>query len=750
MLSLRSRIDALRKRVEYAETELSTIAPWLHDPTKQQILDALKTSDRSVVSPFRVVYVDINGNDNTGDGSFLAPFSSIEKGVAVANAISPFNVFVAMGPGTYLVDNPLNLPNNTILYGWDNNSWVASPQDTGADLFQINDPNAEVIFVNGAIVGFGTTGAAINQTAVGSTTLIFNLTMRDVAGVGFQISNGSMFCESTELSELNSIGIGYQVTNGATMTVTSNRALDDAIVTTMFEADGSGTFLGISGPTTVKSTNITTFLDINNGAEVELLIGVADGPTTGIRIDNTSEIDSIGFALRNTTTDIEVIDTASIVRFVGAALDKNKVVFPPGFRNENMLFQDSTPDEEATKVLGDFFVGRPENGTVLCTGQGEPTTRGMMVLTTDSTATSTTDGGNFIDVTASASSFVSSTFSFQGTAANHTILMACTLSSATDVLRHPGVFIIQTSAAVEVTPRSFVFEYWDGAAWSEITIMSIEDINSYRYGNEVFIRTNTREHIRYNQAIFNDWTKKTINGENQFWSRIRIATTVTTAPVFEQFRLHSNFGEFAEDGYSRFYGAARFRITLLSFGNVWGESGGVLDASIPIGSGGLPTGWTHEIKNGQFNGAGDAIYLNIVLPRGICTSCAVIIRVIYQPEQAGASTDASFIVSVLPIEIQGTLEADPTGGLVPVARTLANTHAVTTNAASATTVAAPIGDETKLQSFESDPVNISDYYEGDMLAIRIEADSLGSANKDVFIWGVEMSAVNWALGARLG
>lgn len=748
MHHLRSRIEALRKKLLDVDKELSTTAPFLRGLTKREIFTALRTKDRSVIAPFRVIYVDLNGNDNTGDGTLYNPFATIEKGVTFANAVSVNNVFVALGPGQYFVNNPFNLPNNTFLFGWDNNRWVASPQNLTADVFQINDVNADVVLVGGAILGLGTTGAGVNQTGVGSTSVHLEVIMRDIT-TGFKISNGAMICDRTELSELDSIVTGYDVSNGASLSVAANSAIDNATVTTMFNADGSGTILNVGGVTTVKSTNITTFMNIDNGASIQHLTGVVDGPTTGIRIDGGSSIASTGSAFVNTTTDIEVVDTASTLQFVGATLDKNKLIFPTGFKGENMLFVDSTEDEEATKIYGDLFVGRPELGTVLCTGEGEPSTRGMIVLTTDSTATATTEGGNFIDVTTAATSPSGSTFSFQGVTANHTILLASTLNDGTDLIKHPGVFILQTTAAVEVTPRSFIFEYWDGAAWEEITVLSIEEINSFRYGNEVFIRANTREHVRYNDDINDLWAKKTINGTNAFWSRIRIATTVTTAPVFEQFRIHANFGEFASDGYSRFYGRSRFRQTLLAAGNVYSETGGIANADLPVGSGGIPTGWTHRMNNQQMNGPGDAIYMQFVLPRGIDTSNPLNVVMYYIPEQAGASTDASVIISVIPIEVQGTLEADPAGGTTPVARTLANTETVTANVGQATTVSTPIVDNTKLQQISSDPINISNYYEGDMLFIRIEYDSTGSANKDIFVTSVETNAVLWAHGERL-
>ena len=771
MYELRSRVEALRKKQKDIEKELEQLSrirslePLQKNQKdfekelsllerksirRREIFSALRTQDRTTIAPFRNVYVDVNGNDDTGDGSFYNPFASIEKGVTVANQISVANVFVAIGAGTYTVNNPFNLPNNTFLVGWGDAVWVAQPSNLTADVFQINDANAEVQFQDGAIIGLGTTGSGINQTGVNSTVLCFGITMRDIGGSGFKTSNGSFFCESTELSELDSIGIGYDVSNGATMLVASNRVLDNATVTTAFNVDGSGSLLDLNGPTIIQSTNVTRALNVDNGGRVAILNAAFNDVNTGIKIDNGSTVVGVAFSFLRTSVDIEVVDAASTLGAVGAAINKNKIQFPVGFKNENMLFVDDTEDEEATKIYGDLFVGRPERGTLLTTGQGEPYTRGMIVLTTDSTATSTTDGGNFIDVTTAATSPTGSTFSFQGTAANHTILLASTLSDGSSLLKHPGVFIIQTTAAVEVTKRSFLFEYWDGAMWQTITVMSIEDVNSFRYGNEVFIRANTREHIRYNQDVINPWTAKTINGTNAFWSRIRIDTTVTTAPVFQQFRIIANYGEFAQDGYSRFYGLARFRQTLLASGNIFSETGGIANFNLDVGTGGLPTGWTHRGNNQQFNGNGDAIYTQFIMPRGIDTSTPLNIIMYYIPEQAGAvTTDATFIISVLPIESQGVLEADPTGGTTPVARTLTNTEVRTANPGQATTISTPSTNNEKIQRIQSDPVDISNYYEGDIVFLRIELDEDGTPNKDFFVLSVEVSAVLWTSGERL-
>lgn len=748
MYNIRSTVEELRKRQEEFEKELAQLSALRKNRPRRDIFNDLRTPDRETIAPFRVVYVDQNGNDSTGDGSLYNPFASIAKGVEVANEISIFNVFVALGPTTYLIDNPLDLPNNTFLVGWSTDIWVASPINPNLPCFTINNVNADVNFRGGAVLGLFNNDTGIEQNGVGSTVIVDKFIMRNLT-TGFRVTNGAMQLDSVEISELDQISIGYEVTNGAVMSVGLNQSIDNATATTLFNVDGMGSILNLSGPTIVDSVNIDTFLKVDNGAVAEVLSAIVDGPTTGVELDNGSAVSSVGSTFRDTTTDIRVLDTASVLNFVGAKLDKNKLDFVAGFQNANLLFQDNTEGEEATKIIGDLYVGRPELGTQTFLGRGEPVTRGMNVLTTDSTATAVADGGNITDVSVAASSFSGSTFTFQGTAANHTILMGLNLSDGSDVLTHAGVFVKQTTAAVEVTKRSFAFEYWDGAAWVEFSVMAIQDENSFRYANEVFIRANNNENIRYDHEIQTGWTKKTINGLNLFWARIRITAALTTAPVFEQFRLHPEFAEFSQNGIQRFYGRARYRATLLAAGNVYSETGGIANANLAIGVGVFPGGWTHRMNNSQMNGPGDAIYLQFVLPRGVDTSNPLFVVFYYIPEQAGASTDATVTISVLPIEVQGTVEADPAGGVLPVLRTLANTEAVTTNAGQGTVRSTPIVDNTKLQQIRTDAVDISDYYEGDEVFIRIELTATGSANKDLLITAVEVDAVNWTPGERL-
>jgi hypothetical protein len=400
--------------------------------------------------------------------------------------------------------------------------------------------------------------------------------------------------------------------------------------------------------------------------------------------------------------------------------------------------------------VGDLSSGLPEDGALSAFGQGLPYTDGMVVITTDNTATSTTEGGNLTDVSADAASPSGSTFTFQGTAINHTILIGSEVddSFTGDKAKHYGLLVKQTTAAVEITPRSFVVERWDGAAWTAVGILAMRIPEMYRYANEVFIRANSEEFLGYGIDSDTTWSKKTISTKNLFWTRIRVAIALTTVPVFEQFSLAANSSLFSQEGIPFFTGLAKFRETLFAAGNVFGETGGIIDASLPVGSGGLPTGWNHDLKNSQMNNDGDAIYFQFPLRRGIDTAFPLHVNISFVVVNIGTAP-ADSILSFIPVEAAGVFEADPTGGITPVARTLANTELLTAKAGTAFNQAL-IVDSTaldKVQYATFKGLDISNYYEGDTVFLRFEGDDLNNA--DIVVTAIELGGVQFTSGQRV-
>ena len=311
----------------------------------------------------------------------------------------------------------------------------------------------------------------------------------------------------------------------------------------------------------------------------------------------------------------------------------------------------------------------------------------------------------------------------------------------------------QTTAAVVSsghTHDSFAFEYWNGTTWTEINSFSVHHSLHYRYANEVFIRANTTENIKLgineNSTMF-PWSTKAIGGTSAYWIRIRIKTAITTAPVFEQFKITPNHSRISGDGFTSLSGNARYSQTIVAAGNIFGESGGVSSANITVGSGSVPTGWSHRVKNSRFDSNGDGIYIQFPLPRGVCTSCNWYISFKYFGDKT--AQDIDWICSFLPVEVAGVLEADPTGGTTPVERTLANCETVISKQAQTKTLSNIDQTLNKINTLEFGPFNVSNYYEGDMIFLRLEMDDDGPNNANPTVLSFEVSGVKWTYGGHV-
>jgi hypothetical protein len=412
-------------------------------------------------------------------------------------------------------------------------------------------------------------------------------------------------------------------------------------------------------------------------------------------------------------------------------------------------WREARPDEDELE-LGAVSSGTPSGGYPSSFGRGLPFTDNMVVITTDWTATPLTEGGNLTDVSAAAASPSGSTFSFQGTLANHTIIIGVNIDDdiSGDKIKFYGLQVLQTIAAVEIVKRSFAIEIWDGVQWSSVGVFSASEIEAYRYANEVFIRANSSETLHFGIESSTTWAKKLIMGNTLYWARIRITNSLTTAPVFEQFKvIPSGATAVNQEGIMEFRGLAKYRKTIQSAGNVFGESGGVTSGNVAVGAGGLPTGWSHETKNCTMNTSSDALYFQFTLPRGIDTSYPLSFRVVYIPTTSGGGL-ATCIFSCLPLEVAGVLEADPTGGLIPVPRTLANTETRTAKVGEVKTDAAvDVSQTLKMGCIEYTGYNISNYYEGDIILCRFETDNISGA--DIMVFAMEISGVMFTSGERI-
>ncbi len=483
-----------------------------------------------------------------------------------------------------------------------------------------------------------------------------------------------------------------------------------------------------------------------DGVDITVVGGLIDPAMASILIDPA--LTGVGTTITVSGTTVQPLFSFPAAAIV--AMDLNAT-----FHQEKT----SVRNAESRAVGADLVTGFPELGSGITAGKGSAYSDGIKVVSTDGTETmvgSVVTGGAQTDVTAEAQSRSASALTFQGGGVSNAIYLATSREdSAGAALKHWGALINQIVAGVG---GSYVVEIWNGAAWVAVGVQATSQVETYRYSNDLFLRAASDEFLQYGIDTDTTWGLATVDGAGvaigpSYWVRWRIDTLVTTPPTFELAWLTPSFANINALGRRRALGLALWRKTLIVGGNVFGESGGVVTGNYPVGSGGIPTGWTQNAPNSELDNTGNAIYTQLILPQGICTAFPLQITIVHSTDGGQPVTLApTGIVSLLPTAVQGVNVADPAGGLVPIPRTLANTETLTvkpgqTSGPTALMDLATTDNRALSISFGS--FDINGYYEGDLVFIRFELDNDGSPNQDVTVWTIVLDGVAFSDGGTL-
>jgi hypothetical protein len=350
-------------------------------------------------------------------------------------------------------------------------------------------------------------------------------------------------------------------------------------VTTLIEGTGVGSIIDI---TSLKSFNpglltgiymrdlcrcvasnisIVGSLDgvvVQGGANVKINGGaIFNCGQDGLRINDTGSNTDVTVQSMNiegsTQWDINLLSATCTLSGSGQ-ISGDLVNRVPGVR---MIMGNITlkEDDEGFDVLGELHVGSPEKGAESSQGRGDSYTRGMFVFEYD--------GADFTDVSTEARSASVSTFTIPGLTADNAVYIASSLkdSETLEFLEHPGIKAKIDTACVPGAGE-IVIEYWNGASWAEVNGFEVdEEQGRFPHAKDYFERTGSA-HIRYNsQLVIDSWTKNDpivpALGTSYYWARFRVATEIDTAPIFEQFKLHTDTFEPNSDGWLEFRGQAR-------------------------------------------------------------------------------------------------------------------------------------------------------------------------------------------------
>jgi hypothetical protein len=648
-------------------------------------------------------------------GKSGADFTTIEAALAVAVAGDT----ILVSPGVYVENNPLTLVANVSLVstgGLTVTNIVAA--NANQDLFT----SADVVDIKGfGLLGVSGTGWIVRITAAHrmffSEYAIFNCSN----GIG--INHASAVVDSTDLSIGNDAGtlaIGMR-NNAGRLTVSGGLIAIGSTVTTMFDLDGANAVTTIENMISFES-GVTTMVLTDNDARSVFTSCEFVGMIDGVVAQGGADIRLVGCSIFNAQQDgVRIPAVGSGTNVVGQGLtledsvrfdvnalcatcvfsgygkaELDKMSFVSGSENY-FLFVDLKEGDEGTNILGELHIGRAEKGDESVFGEGESYTREMLVYTRSA-------GNVYVDVSAAARSASGSTFTFPGVAANNMIYVASSLANGGDFLQHFGIKVSQTVAAV-LGGGSIAVEAWTGAAWVSINHMSADanppDWN--QYAKAIFERTGS-EQVRYEQAFLSTWTKNDDPsvGTNYYWVRFRIVGGITTAPTFEQFKLHPSRSEKNIDGTDEFFGASRPVLPLIAHINLATAVVGSAPGNASIA---FTATTTLSLTRNQFsNNAVDSFGQVITIPVGLDTSIPVTVEDVWFPDTVNAG-------DVELRAIPGQLEVgDLFDGSVADGATLADIN----------TVAGGSRYQSRKTSFD---IDVSDLIPGDFLVVRIERDA---------------------------
>jgi len=722
------------------------------------------------------LWVDaVNGNDGTAvAGRFDLPWMTV--GAALTAATSGDSVIVR--PGAY-VESGLTVPTGVSLIG--EGSWQTTTIGDFAAVGTVLTLSDDSM-IRGLRLRVPSTGgvAACVYSGVGGTLTASIYDVQLVgdggagSGTGISKSGAGKIIGAEIRFDAGGIGIGLVASSGAIALEGIHVPPAAGTFSTVARVEGTGRLQ--LADFNVGNANVVDVCEVAGGTllvyganffnALNMVHIEADGVFVGLyggKMDHgTGGFDFL--------VDPALTGAGTVVQATTA--HEADYSFPPAALAtdfELSFFQESSEIETAAfRIFGPEAVfGFPEQGTFFQTGRGRSYVKGIAVLTTDNTAGPGSDGANFVDVTADAQTLTGSTFTFQGTPATSAGATIAFTTQRVDVgsvaLPFWGIQLLQSVAGVG---GEYVIEVRTAAnTWVEVGVQAVAVDTDFRYGADLFLRASSTEDLRF--GVFGAasdpllpngtaWPATTMNAITGRWARVRVTSAVTTLPTFQRLAITPSHCEFNAEGERVAHGLALWRLTVSAGGNIFGESGGVVNASIPIGSGGLPTGWNQIAPNAKLNQNGDAIYFQFAIQDGICTAYPVSISVVYSLEGSQPVTAApQGIVSVLPVQVASAKVADPAGGLTPIRRTIANTELLTAKAAQTDTQnligGATLPDTLDNRAMEATfgPFGVSGYYEDDLVFVRFELDNDGTPNQDVTVWALIISAVAFSEGAPI-
>jgi len=694
-----------------------------------------------------ILWVDVvNGNDSTavaGDGNLpwltigtalgaassgdtvvVRPGTYAESGLTVSAGISLTSTGVAgvtFITGAAATGTRITVAASAFLDGFT----ITVPTDaTPAVACTLASGVATVNYIT--FVGAGGSGIGLQLSGAGK---VICAEIRMGAGTGCDAivegTDGILAMDSMHVpGGVGNIAVGIRLSGGCRGQVIHPNMGAPTLTTGVQVLDAI--FIGIG----VNLFNMTNALRISdNTADVRVTSGLLEAGTYNILVD--SGLTGVGGVVR-----------------LSAHMERKFSVPDTWFDSDHAwtFFTKSDEFDDASWQLwgAKQVIGHPEFGSGYSAGEGSSYSTANTVYRTNADASPSSNGTGFVDISVEAASKANSTFSFLSTATGCSILWCTNRTDNTaSKLKYYGIEMDQVTAGVAGT---YIWEIQTAAdTWVEIGVMSVSLDESYRYASNVFLRASSSEQIFAGIDSDTAWASTTINSVTGHWMRVRVTSTLTTAPTFERLRLMPSHTSVDTKGRRLAKGLAMWKEKVSLGGLRW--SGSKLgNASFTVGT---STTFTQDLDGSVLNDAADFANTQFIIPTGLCTAFPVQIKFYYTYRSPATGGTTSLDIGHYVAQVQGNLISDSAGGITPIERTAANTETFITNAAiiDSQTSETPVLNKI-LTIVKTTAADITANYEGDVVFINFETTS-NNNNAEIILLGMELEGVGFSDGPAL-
>ncbi len=623
---------------------------------------------------------------------------TIAAAIAAASAGDTIRIF----PGAYSEDNsggPLVQPTGVSIHGIGGHQNVTVAFTTTTQHgFQVGSSTSF-----GGIGLSGVTGAL--KACVHIPAGVVHNHMQDVETNDCEI--GVLVDASDDANDATEIFVrgtgtraqGIKLSAGSHYTV-HDAELDSGLTLTDFAlVDGAGTEFHLFS-SHLQGALSTNGIHVTNTADAQIIGVHLNGFTNALRIGAS---DGLLFAL---SCDIESSDTWDVLVEGGAGSSfytggtratRSMLSISAGSSVQGSIVSDLEGDR-ALLSIGELAVGLPLAGKESVFGEGDSHTDDMHVFTNTSL-----EAGTWADVTTAAASATGSTFTLlPGITADN-----CVFVGSENAI-FPGIKVTMDSTAITLGAGAINEEFWNGSAWTDFNLMATDaDMPYNQYADAVFQRASQSDQVRFGPMT--GWASKSLNGQVAFWMRWCVTTGITTSPVLQQVKVHTN----------------RFEINLEGFAEQFGDA--IEERSMPLpehralkapaAPGNVVVTVSASIEyTGSRNSysTGDGVVYIVPVPDGLDTSQPLTFRTLWKPSSTNAG-DVNFNLIVSEGDIGDVVDG-----------TIAETAVSVIQAASGTTDA--------IQALTEHSFSVPDVIPGDVIFIA----HTRAAASDTFTGNVEI------------